>query len=110
MTDLSLPPAAIAQPTVHLPRSEDFLLWPPCLQSYGYRIVDRLFATRTIHRGATPRPLPRAPEIDVRYTQDGETLGVGDLMDRNNVAGLIAIHRGHIVLERYGLGFQPQER
>ncbi|WP_286938285.1 serine hydrolase domain-containing protein [Achromobacter sp. UBA4530] len=106
----AIPTPPLAEAVEHLPRGEDFLLWPPCLQSYGYRIVDRLFATRTIHRGSTFRPLPRAPEIDVRYTQDGETLGVGDLMDRNNVAGLIAIHRGHIVLERYGLGFQPQER
>lgn len=108
MNDIHTPP--LAQAVEHLPRGEDFLLWPPCLQSYGYRIVDRLFATRTIRRGEHPRPLPRAPELDVRYTLDGETRGVSDLMDRNNVAGLLVLHRGHIVLERYGLGFQPHER
>ncbi|OZI58829.1 serine hydrolase domain-containing protein [Bordetella genomosp. 1] len=108
MTDIHSPP--LAEPVEHLPRGEDFLLWPPCLQSYGYRIVDRLFATRTIRRGESPRPLPRAPAIDVRYTFAGESRDVGELMDRNNVAGLIAIHRGHIVLERYGLGFRPHER
>lgn len=106
----AIPTPPLAEAVEHLPRGEDFLLWPPCLQSYGYRIVDRLFATRAIRRGAQPRPLPRAPEIDVRFTQGDETLGVADLMDRNNVVGLIAIHRGHIVLERYGLGFQPHER
>ncbi|AYD63384.1 class C beta-lactamase-related serine hydrolase [Achromobacter sp. B7] len=106
----AIPSPRLAEPVEHLPRGEDFLLWPPCLQSYGYRIVDRLFATRAIRRGSQPRPLPRAPEIDVRFTQGDEQLGVADLMDRNNVAGLIAIHRGHIVLERYGLGFQAHER
>lgn len=108
MTDIQIPP--LAQAVEHLPRGEDFLLWPPCLQSYGYRIVDRLFATRTIRRGEQPKPMPRASEVDVRYTLNGETRGVDELMDRNNTAGLLVIHRGHIVLERYGLGFQPQER
>ncbi|MDQ2151767.1 serine hydrolase [Alcaligenaceae bacterium C4P045] len=108
MTHIDTPPTA--QPVEHLPRGEDFLLWPPCLQSYGYRIVDRLFATRTIRRAAQPRPFPRAPEVAASYTLHGEARDISDLMDRNNVAGLLVIHRGQIVLERYGLGFQPHER
>jgi len=100
----------LAQAVQHLPRGEDFLLWPPCLQSYGYRIVDRLFATRTIARGPAPKTMPRAPEVQAGYALDGETRDVAEFMDRNNVAGLLAIHRGHIILERYGLGFQPEER
>src|SRR6478752_4967564 len=110
MTDLSLPPAAIAQPTVHLPRSEDFLLWPPCLQSYGYRIVDQLFATRTVTRGPVTRELARGPEAQVRYVTDGVQRGVPEFMDRNNVAGLLAIRDGRVVLEQYGLGLQPHDR
>ncbi|OWT74723.1 MULTISPECIES: serine hydrolase [unclassified Achromobacter] len=108
MNDTSNP--SLAQAVQHLPRGEDFLLWPPCLQSYGYRIVDRLFATRTIARGPAAKAMPRAAEVRPGYTLDGQARDVAEFMDRNNVAGLLAIHRGHIILERYGLGFRPEER
>ncbi len=95
------PPAAVpALPRQHLPNGDDFLMWPPCLQSYGYRIVDKLFATRVIRHGDI-QPLPRGNEAEV---------SVGEFMDGNNVAGLLAIRDGRVVLERYGLGLQPEER
>ncbi len=31
-------------------------------------------------------------------------------MDRNAIVGALVIHRGHVVLERYGLGLQPHDR
>ncbi|MGH8815293.1 MAG: serine hydrolase domain-containing protein, partial [Achromobacter pestifer] len=112
MTDLSSLPIspAIAQPEVHLPRSEDFLLWPPCLQSYGYRIVDQLFATRTVARGVNVRELPRGPALRVQYLSDGVNRELPEFMDRNNVAGLLVMRQGQVVLERYGLGLQPHDR
>lgn len=100
----------LSQPRIHLPRSEDFLLWSPCLQSYGYRIVDQLFATRTVHRGGTVRPLARGPEIRPAWQHDGEARSVEDFMDRNSVAGLLVARDGHVRLERYGLGLTPGER
>lgn len=99
-----------AQPSVHLPQAEDFLLWPPCIQSYGYRIVDQLFATRTINKGTSPKPFPRGTEIDISYEIGDDTRNLNRFMDINNVAGLLVIHRGEIVMERYGLGLQPQDR
>lgn len=106
----SIDTAATAQPRVHLPRSEDFLLWSPPLQSYGYRIVDQLFATRTIRRGPVARPVVRGRELQLRYAHAGEARSVEDFMDRNSVAGLLVIRDGQVVLERYGLGLQPGER
>lgn len=106
---LALDPS-LAVPQVHLPRGEDFLLWPPCLQSYGYRIVDQLFATRTIRRGAAARALPRAREVDIRPAPGEPGQSVEDFMDHNNVAGLLVIRHGSVVLERYGLGLQPHDR
>jgi CubicO group peptidase (beta-lactamase class C family) len=108
--------ATLAVPTEHLPRGEDFLLWSPCLQSYGYRIVDRLFATRTIRRGGAKRPLPRGAELNVVYASnpsdpsDGPMHSVADFMDRNSVAGLLIIKDGQLVLEHYGLGLRPSDR
>lgn len=108
MTTSDLQPSAQAQ--VHLPKGEDFLMWPPCLQSYGYRIVDRLFATRDIRKGNTPSCLPRGAELDVSYLMDQQTRSVADFMDINNVAGLLVMAKGRIVLERYGLGLQAHDR
>ncbi|MBJ2156790.1 beta-lactamase family protein [Variovorax sp. IB41] len=99
----------LALPRTHLPRGEDFLLWSPCLQSYGYRIVDRLFATRTIERGVA-RPLSRGRELQLNYRHDGEARTVEDFMDRNSVAGLLVARNGEVLLERYGLGLSPGER
>jgi len=101
---------SIAEPREHLPDADDFLLWPPCLQAYGYRIVDRLFATRTIARAAHPLAIPRGREFDLSYAIDGEARSVAQLMDRNAIAGLLIIKDGRIVLERYGLGLKPGDR
>jgi len=100
----------LAQPTEHLPRGEDFLMWSPCLQSYGYRIVDRLFATRTIRSGDAKPPLRRGIALDVSYSSGGVTRSVAEFMDRNSVAGLLVIQDGQLVLEHYGLGLRPSDR
>ena len=81
---------------------EDFLLYPPTIQPWGYRIVDRLFAHRVIPRG-TPRPWPRGAEIAAALEVDG-------FMERNFLAGLLVIKDGAIRLERYGLGLGEADR
>ena len=90
-----------AQPAAHLPRAGDFLLYPPTIQPWGYRIVDRLFAHRVVPRG-TPRPWPRGAEL--------AGLDADGFMERNILAGLLVIKDGAIRLERYGLGLQPSDR
>jgi CubicO group peptidase (beta-lactamase class C family) len=101
--------ARLAIPREHLPDAGEFLMWAPALQPYGYRIVDRLFATRPIPRG-TARAMPRGAELDISYERDGIGRCIGGYMDRNAVAGLLVIRDGRIVLERYGLGLRPDER
>lgn len=101
----------IALPVEHLPRGEDFLMWPPCLQSYGYRIVDRLFATRPIRCGSRVRELPRGRALRPAFrAADGEACTVDRFMDRNSIAGLLVLRHGEIVLERYGLALRPEDR
>ncbi len=98
-----------AAASAHLPRAEEFLLWPPTIQPYGYRIVDKLFAHRVIRRGAA-KPFPRAEEIAPVYVADGAEQDISAFMDRNFIAGLLAVKDGAIVLERYGLGLRPGDR
>jgi CubicO group peptidase (beta-lactamase class C family) len=98
----------LSAPRHHLPRAEEFLYLPPWIQPYAYRIVDQLFAHRTIRCGPRPRPLPRGPELSL--VADGSELDVGALMNRNAMVGILVIHRGCVVLERYALGLQEHDR
>lgn len=99
---MNAPDIAVCAPRQHLPKGEEFLFLPPWVQPYAYRIVDKLFAHRVIRRGQ-PRPLPYGPEI-------APACDVGAFMDRNAMVGVLAIHRGRVVLERYGLGLQEHDR
>lgn len=101
---------SLASPRHHLPMAEDFLLWPPALQVFGYRIVDQLFASRTIHAGNAPIPLLRGPEISPEYTYRDTRHDTHAFMDRNRIAGLLILKDGKIRMERYGLGLQENER
>jgi CubicO group peptidase (beta-lactamase class C family) len=84
-------------------------MWPPCLQSHGYRIVDQLFATRTIQRGRA-RAIPRGNEVQIEVPVGDRHLSLGQFMDANNAAGLLVIRGDEVVLEYYGLGLKMEER
>jgi CubicO group peptidase (beta-lactamase class C family) len=107
---MNAPDTLLCAPRQHLPRGEEFLFLPPWVQTYAYRIVDKLFAHRVIRRGPAPRPLPYGPEIDTRYVANDREHDVGAFMDRNAIVGALVIHRGHVVLERYGLGLGEHDR
>lgn len=99
-----------AQARTELPSAEDFLLWPPGIQAWGYRIVDRLFASRTIRCSGLPRPLPRGPELELSYRVRGDERSLSEFMERNHAAGLLVIDQGSIVCERYALGLGEHDR
>ena len=94
----------IARPRLHIPGGEEFLLLSPTEQAFAYRNIDRMFATRTIQRGAVAAPWDRGTEIAPIYAVQGEMRTLDDYIARTKVAGLLVIDRGTIVLERYGLG------
>ena len=98
-----------ADPRAYLPRAEEFLLWPPTIQPWGYRIVDKLFAHRVVKCGAA-KPFARDEEIAPVYMCDGVTHDVAAFMDRNFISGLLVLKDGAIVLERYGLGLEEHDR
>jgi CubicO group peptidase (beta-lactamase class C family) len=55
-----------------------------------------------------PRSLPRGPELSL--VADGSELDVGAFMNRNAMVGILVIHRGCVVLERYALGLREHDR
>lgn len=83
----------------------DFLLWSPNIQAEGFLYWDRIFATRRIRRGAQISALKRsARELAVRFTDQGRSCDLNDLMRDEHLSGLLVLHHGEIVLERYALG------
>lgn len=96
-------------PATHLPRAGEFLLWPPTIQPWDYRIVDRLFAHQLVRRGR-PKPWSRTEEIAPVYLAAGGEHDIAALMERNLLAGLLVIHDGRIRLERYGLRLSEADR
>ncbi|MBI5128556.1 MAG: serine hydrolase [Rhodopseudomonas palustris] len=118
--DVSAPPGyapkhrvaagAVATPTAHLPKAEDFLLWPPNVQAYGYRIVDKLFNSRPIRKGPSPRPLRYGHQLELSYQTANGACSIADFIDRNALSGLLVLKNGQVVLEQYGLGLLPSDR
>ncbi|WP_454618343.1 serine hydrolase domain-containing protein [Bradyrhizobium cenepequi] len=100
----------IARPRTFVPAGEEFLLLPPTAQAFAYRNVDRMFATRVIRRGDHVSKLDRGIEIMPSYEIDGVSYSVDEYISRANVAGLLVIHDGSIVLERYSLGLDEATR
>lgn len=87
--------------------AKDFLFLTPEFQPGSYRNMDRIFNTRIFKRGTTVFPLPKSskPLTSVKYSPDGiNNYDIDDFISRNNIAGLLIIKNGEIVLERYALG------
>ncbi len=91
---------------------EGILFWSPEQQITGYRSIDELYATRELKAG--PRPFPLIPTYrdmsDFRYRFNKKRYSIRDYMALNNTAGLIAIKKGKVMVEQYGLGNDAQSR
>jgi CubicO group peptidase (beta-lactamase class C family) len=62
---------------------------------------------------AAPRPhvLPRAPmPLDIHYELDGESRPLAEYFDRAHVQGILALHGGRVVFERYRGGTSAESR
>lgn len=99
-----LSPSAPQAQSADLP-SGNFLLWQPSHRPGGFSHMETIFPTRRVKAGAHPYPLPKAAqEPAVRYTVDGHAMDTDGFMEANNVAGLLVIRDGRIMVERYRLG------
>ena len=93
--------------------AKDLLWLTPEYQPGTYRNIDKIFITRTIRRGTDVYPLPYSliPLTSVKYSPDGvNTYDIDDFITRNQVAGLLIIKNGEIVLERYAEGNTAQSK
>ena len=81
------------------------LFWSQDQKEEGFRNVGRFLPVREINAGEMVLELPSAPKdlSGVTYTLEGEKYSLDDHMSSLRVAGLLVMHKGKIVYEKYGL-------
>ena len=91
---------------------KSILFWSPAEQAAGYRRIEEIFPTHVVHRGTKVHPLPKSdrPEPKVNFTIEGKSYDTDSYMNAFNVSGLLIIKDGKIVLEKYGLGRDQDDR
>ena len=102
---------------------EEIAAWSPEQKVAGFRNHDRIYTTRTVHRGAHIFPLQISdkplPELNYRiWNYQRHTTVVplykqydlDDFILHNNVTGLLVIKSGEVVLETYAAGNSQQTR
>jgi len=77
-----------------------------------FRNIDRLFPTRIVHRGDTVSVLPEklVTMADFRLSLDGTDYALSDILRLNNVTGIVLVHDGQIVFEKYLAGNDERTR
>jgi CubicO group peptidase (beta-lactamase class C family) len=101
---------AAGQPPA-LPSADRQAFWTPAEKIVGFRNIARLYGGDVVHHGTRVMPLPKAArELTVRIRAAGRSFDVGQFMEHNRVAGLMVLHRGRIVLERYALGQSERDQ
>ncbi len=79
------------------------LVWSPEEQLCGYQNMEKLWPANTAAKGAKKTsPLPRAKELSLPSAEA--------FMRRNGVRGMLVIHDGTVVLEKYRDVFGPDKR
>jgi CubicO group peptidase (beta-lactamase class C family) len=109
---LALALGACAGPTLPKPDANgSYLFWTPEEQLVGYRNLEKIYPASVIERGAHVAPMPRAAEeLNAAFTHDGAAMTTESFMENGMAAGVLVIHRGEIVLERYAHGYGPGQR
>lgn len=106
----STPPAPEAQV-----RFDEGSMWIFPKTRWSFSHFQALMPTALVPRGTGPAsPLPRGRPLDLARIMmtlpDGRTLPVADAFDMSFTDGLVILHRGRIVHERYAGALAPEGR
>jgi len=87
------------------------LVWTPEQQAKWYKAIETVYPVHTVPRGPKVHPLPSAGRtIAPVVTLNGKAMSLDDYMAAYRVSGVLVLHDGKIVLERYGLGRTAADR
>ena len=81
------------------------LFWPQALREKGFGEIEQHFSTRRIKATNPTLVLPEKLQdlSTLEYQLDGQNYSLEDHMKSLRVGGLLIVHKGTIVYERYGL-------
>lgn len=84
----------------------------PDLAVNTFRNIQRLFPSRVIEAGESPRPLSASSQSinGLSLEADDETYDIYDYLALNNIAGLIVLKNGEVVYETYQRGNHKDTR
>ena len=85
----------------------EILFWNQAQRDANFPKMETLFPTHIVKAGRKVRPLPKGASIESAM---GGAPAVDALVAENNIAGLIVIKDGKVVLERYARTLTPQGR
>ncbi len=95
-------------------RWDDASMWAFPKTRWAFSNQQGLLPTATVARSGTVSALPRATRkgLDaVRFTSlDGRAMTWGQAFDANYTDGIIVLHKGRVVYERYAGALQPEGR
>lgn len=87
------------------------LFWSPEERRANLSRMEEFFPTRTVVHAPQAVPLPKAPRrIDLRVSLDGKRIDIDQYMRETNMAGLLVLQNGRILVEHYGLGLTRNGR
>src|SRR6185312_12477547 len=103
---VALPSAAAgpATPTIGQQR-EQVLFWPQAQREAQFRQMATLFPSDLAPRGTHVHELPPGEPLPL-----GGYTSLASYMEQHHLAGVMVLQHGRVRLERYGLGFGPQQR
>jgi CubicO group peptidase (beta-lactamase class C family) len=81
-------------------------------QTWTFQHMSELFPSRTIGRAGNVTRFERAPVAleGIRFELAGSEVGFEDFWKGNQTAGMVVLHRGRLVFERYDLGADETTR
>ncbi len=82
------------------------------IQVNTFRNIDRLFPTRIVRRGETSQVLPVNLQSlsEFRVNTNNTSYDLYDVLSLNRVSGLLILHKGEVVFEKYLLGNDEHTR
>ena len=111
---LLLPPSAVLHADEPAPAAETthVLAWGLDETRDRFKRIEQFLPVRSVQRGTSVYPLKTALRDlgDTEYTVDGNTHTLNEYFETRRIAGLLVVHEGAIVYERYGLDNDESSR